>query len=205
MSGHRSRASPPQVFKDRFRGKLVTQMEYEGEIREKQEDFMCLSLQVRHLASLEEAMTKLIERSTVEDFAWDEEPSPRVDIQRRSVLGELPQTIIVHLERFTMNLNTYQTEKLNSKFEARTPPWFGRRCRWMYSPPAVVSITNYECSISLQSTIPTLPPPQCCRSRSHAAYQPLSPNPSYLPATVSRDHGFRTLHPRRPGMAAEWL
>ena len=37
----------------------------------------------------------------------------------RGLLGELPSTLIIHLQRFTINLQTFETEKLNSAFEVK--------------------------------------------------------------------------------------
>ncbi|CAM9938074.1 unnamed protein product, partial [Choristocarpus tenellus] len=44
-----------------------------------------------------------------------------VEIHKRTVLGSLPETLMVHLNRFQINLDTFQTEKVNTRFEF--PTW----------------------------------------------------------------------------------
>ena len=43
------------------------------------------------------------------------EGEPRIEIQKRYVLGDLPDSIILHLQRFTMNMETFTTEKVNTR------------------------------------------------------------------------------------------
>lgn len=37
-------------------------------------------------------------------------------IHKRTVLGQLPPNLVMHLTRFQMNLDTFQTEKVNTRF-----------------------------------------------------------------------------------------
>lgn len=39
-----------------------------------------------------------------------------VVIHKRTVLGKLPPNLVMHLNRFQINLDTFQTEKVNTKF-----------------------------------------------------------------------------------------
>ena len=40
-----------------------------------------------------------------------------VSIHKRTVLGKLPPNVVLHLNRFKMNLDTFQTEKVNTRFD----------------------------------------------------------------------------------------
>lgn len=40
-----------------------------------------------------------------------------MSIHKRTVLGKLPPNVMLHLNRFKMNLDTFQTEKVNTRFE----------------------------------------------------------------------------------------
>ena len=40
-----------------------------------------------------------------------------VSINKRTVLGKLPPNVVLHLNRFKMNLDTFQTEKVNTRFD----------------------------------------------------------------------------------------
>lgn len=40
-----------------------------------------------------------------------------MSIHKRTVLGKLPPNVVLHLNRFKMNLDTFQTEKVNTRFE----------------------------------------------------------------------------------------
>ena len=40
-----------------------------------------------------------------------------MSIHRRTVLGKLPPNVVLHLNRFKMNLDTFQTEKINTRFD----------------------------------------------------------------------------------------
>ena len=40
-----------------------------------------------------------------------------MSIHKRTVLGKLPPNVVLHLNRFKMNLDTFQTEKVNTRFD----------------------------------------------------------------------------------------
>lgn len=43
-----------------------------------------------------------------------------MSIYKRTVLGKLPPNVVLHLNRFKMNLDTFQTEKVNTRFDFPT-------------------------------------------------------------------------------------
>jgi len=91
-------------------------MIYKEEVRERDEEFTCISLEVKNMKGVYDALDKFLAKDTISGYNWDEK-NPGVDIQKRNVLGKLPESLIVHLNRFTMNMDTFMTEKLNTRFE----------------------------------------------------------------------------------------
>ncbi|CAM9951919.1 unnamed protein product, partial [Sphacelaria rigidula] len=83
--------------------------------RERGEAFMCISLEVKNMVGVEDALKKLTEKEIIEGYAWDDERRD-VTIHKRTVLGQLPPNLVMHLTRFQMNLDTFQTEKVNTRF-----------------------------------------------------------------------------------------
>ncbi|CAM9294212.1 unnamed protein product [Scytosiphon promiscuus] len=92
-------------------------VEEEGfDTRERGEAFMCISLEVKNMLGVEDALEKFTEKEIIEGYAWDDERKD-VSIHKRTVLGKLPPNVVLHLNRFKMNLDTFQTEKVNTRFE----------------------------------------------------------------------------------------
>ncbi|CAM9156153.1 unnamed protein product, partial [Discosporangium mesarthrocarpum] len=89
------------------------------DMRERGEAFMCLSLEVKNMRGVEDALNKFTEKETISGYMWDEQRRD-VEIHKRTVLGSLPDTLMVHLNRFQINLDTFQTEKVNTRFEFDT-------------------------------------------------------------------------------------
>ncbi|CAN0288152.1 unnamed protein product, partial [Hapterophycus canaliculatus] len=77
---------------------------------------MCISLEVKNMVGVEDALEKFTEKEIIEGYAWDDERKD-VSIHKRTVLGKLPPNVVLHLNRFKMNLDTFQTEKVNTRFE----------------------------------------------------------------------------------------
>ncbi|CAN0036660.1 unnamed protein product, partial [Ectocarpus sp. 8 AP-2014] len=86
------------------------------DMRERGEAFMCVSLEVKNMVGVEDALEKFTEKEMIEGYAWDDERRD-VSIYKRTVLGKLPPNVVLHLNRFKMNLDTFQTEKVNTRFD----------------------------------------------------------------------------------------
>jgi hypothetical protein len=84
-------------------------------IREKTEDFVCISLEVRGTGGLQQSLNKYVEGETISDYAW-EEGQPRVNITKRQCIGSLSESVIFHLKRFELNFDTFLREKVNDEF-----------------------------------------------------------------------------------------
>jgi len=76
-------------------------------MQEKIEDFLTISLQVQGLKSLRESLQSFVTGEQLQ--------KPRC--RKAMCLGRLPNTLIFHLNRFTINMKTFQHEKLHHRFE----------------------------------------------------------------------------------------
>ena len=65
------------AFKKAFGGKQHAQMIHPdpsvpGFVRERVEDLMCLSLEVKNMAGVSEALDKFVEKETIDGYEWNE-------------------------------------------------------------------------------------------------------------------------------------
>ncbi|GAB5368202.1 hypothetical protein AAMO2058_001298800 [Amorphochlora amoebiformis] len=77
-------------------------------IQEKKQDFLTISLQVQGLTTLQESLRSFVSGEVLQGA------KPR---RKAMCLGRLPNTLILHLNRFTINMKTFQHEKLHHRFE----------------------------------------------------------------------------------------
>lgn len=70
-------------------------------------------------SDLHEAFENYVKWETISDYRL-EESGKKVDVEKRSCIHSLPQTMIVHLKRFVFNYDTFLQEKLNSEFKFPT-------------------------------------------------------------------------------------
>jgi ubiquitin carboxyl-terminal hydrolase 34 len=75
-----------------------------------------LSLQVKDRKGMEDSLHKMIEGSIINDFQC-EACNQRVDVFKRNLIAETPNVLIVHLQRIVFNFDTFQNDKINSRFE----------------------------------------------------------------------------------------
>lgn len=61
-------------------------------------------------------MSKYIQGDTVSDY-YCETCDKKVDITRRVLLADLPNVLIVHLQRIVFNFDTFANEKINTRLE----------------------------------------------------------------------------------------
>jgi hypothetical protein len=113
------------ILMDAFGGKLTNQMmvlgdgRQEGRLRERDESFVCLSLDVAGVGGLENSLKRFVSGETIPDFEW-EDGGARVSIMKRQCISELSDTIIFHLKRFELNFDTFLREKVNDEFSFPT-------------------------------------------------------------------------------------
>ena len=80
------------------------------------EDFYCLSVEIKNFTKLQKSLEKLIEPEIIEDYKCSN-CKTKVTINKRLTLAKLPNILVIHLKRFSINYEYNQTEKINSFFE----------------------------------------------------------------------------------------
>eukprot|EP01041_Mallomonas_annulata_P001788 gene1788-3471_t len=110
---------PQTLFQRTLGGRLCNQIIREGDtmdnIREREEQYVCISLDVKGTGSLENSLTKFVAGEQIPNFEWEEGQS-RVNIMKRQCLLDVSDTVIFHLKRFELNFDTFLREKLNDEF-----------------------------------------------------------------------------------------
>ena len=84
-------------------------------IREQEDPFFCLSMQVKDARGLEHSLAQFVEGEKISDYQWDD-TGPRVTISKRQCVSQLSDTLIFHLKRFELNFDTFRREKVNDAF-----------------------------------------------------------------------------------------
>ena len=123
---HRLKDTPQETLLDRvFSFSMASQLrsKHEKFFRSTPEKFLTLSLEVTNRKTIEEALSKMVAWETLEEYRLDPREGETEgvkcdDAQKRVCLqaDALPQTMVVHLKRFVLNFDTFQTEKTNSEF-----------------------------------------------------------------------------------------
>lgn len=101
-----------------FGGKMINQIICKscGKVSNRVEDFYNLSLAVKDRKHVYESLDKLIEGEVINDFQCDG-CNKKVDIHKRSLISDCPNVLIVHLQRFCFNFDTFRNDKINTYFE----------------------------------------------------------------------------------------
>jgi ubiquitin C-terminal hydrolase len=86
-----------------------------SDIREQEEKFYCITLNVKDCKDLEDSLNKYIEGEQINDFNWNE-GLPKATITKRNCFTNLSDTLIFHLKRFEFNFDTFLREKVNDFF-----------------------------------------------------------------------------------------
>ena len=84
-------------------------------VREQEDPFVCLSLQVKGTKGLEHSLSQFVEGEQITDYQW-EDSEPRVTISKRQCISQLSDTLVFHLKRFELNFDTFRREKVNDFF-----------------------------------------------------------------------------------------
>ena len=102
-----------------FGGKTCSQIICKGgcgNVRKNYEDFYNLSLGVKGFKTLGESLNKYISGETINEY-YCENCMKKVDVVKRTCLDELPNVLIIHLQRIIYNYDTQMNEKINSRLE----------------------------------------------------------------------------------------
>lgn len=84
--------------------------------KQREENFYCLSLEVKNYKMLSESLGKLIQGETINDYQCDF-CNRKADVVKRTVISKCPNTLILHLQRNVFNLDTFVNEKISNRFE----------------------------------------------------------------------------------------
>jgi ubiquitin carboxyl-terminal hydrolase 34 len=85
-------------------------------VRNTFEDFYNLSVGVKGFKTLAESLNKFVSGDTISDY-FCETCKKKVDVVKRTSLHELPNVLIIHLQRIIYNFDTFMNEKINSRLE----------------------------------------------------------------------------------------
>lgn len=107
------------LLQSTFGGKSCSQIVCQGgcgTVRNNIEDFYNLSLEVKNHKNLKESLEKFISEERIEDYKC-ESCKKNVTLTKRNSIAELPNILIVHLQRILFDYETLQNNKINSKLE----------------------------------------------------------------------------------------
>jgi ubiquitin carboxyl-terminal hydrolase 34 len=109
------------MLQDLFRGTSINQQTCKscGFTSFSNEHFYNLSVEVKNKTSLQQSLFKMLEFSEINDYKCSN-CLQTVDLLKRSVIGETPNVLFVHLQRILLNYDTFESEKINSKFDFPT-------------------------------------------------------------------------------------
>lgn len=84
-----------------------------GKIKNRVEDNYYLSCEVKNQASFTNSLDKMVENEEINGWKCDgcEET---VDVNKRTIIGQTPNVLFVHLKRMVFSFETFQVEKVNS-------------------------------------------------------------------------------------------
>ena len=110
--------SDKYLLKNVFGGKTcsINRCKNCNNVNSKYEDFYNLSLEVKNQTSIYDGLKKFISPDIISDYQC-ESCKQRADLERRTVIHSLPNTLIVHLQRIVFDFETMRNSKLNSKVE----------------------------------------------------------------------------------------
>jgi ubiquitin carboxyl-terminal hydrolase 34 len=110
--------SQQYLLQNVFGGKTCSTMRCKscGNLRQNIEDFYNLSLEVKNQKTLYDGLEKFISGETISDFQC-EGCNQRVTLEKKLTIEKLPNTLIVHLQRITFDMDTLRNVKLNDRVE----------------------------------------------------------------------------------------
>jgi len=101
-----------------FGGKICSQLICEtcNTTKKRFEDMFFLSLSVSNLKTIYDSLDKFISIEKIDEYNC-ETCAKKVTISKRNVLSDLPNVLIIHLQRIFYNYETDRNEKINSKLD----------------------------------------------------------------------------------------
>ena len=87
-----------------------------GNVREREDIFYNLSVEVRNLKTVYDSFEKFITGETIDDYNC-ENCKKKNSITKRTCLSSLPNVLIIHLQRIVFDLDTLMNQKINSRLE----------------------------------------------------------------------------------------
>ena len=106
------------LVRDCFTGTTVDQMccPDVAWVREKRTVFHHLPLAVANSDNVYDSLRKSIEGEVMSDYRCDAAPDTPTDLHKRQVLGQLPDTMMLHFKRMVFDFDTFLNKKLNTRF-----------------------------------------------------------------------------------------
>ncbi|EAS02785.2 ubiquitin carboxy-terminal hydrolase (macronuclear) [Tetrahymena thermophila SB210] len=106
------------VLESVFGGQTISQMTCSscGNVKAKYELFYTQQLRVEGCKKLSDSFNKMIEGETISDFKCDA-CEKRCDQFRRICFSQLPNILIIQLQRIVFDLDTFVNKKINTKLE----------------------------------------------------------------------------------------
>ena len=80
------------------------------------ESYYNLSLQVKDRKGIEDSLLKMTEGTIINDYRCDH-CNQKVDVEKRSLIAETPNVLMINLQRIIFNFDTFQNDKINTRFE----------------------------------------------------------------------------------------
>lgn len=104
------------LLKSIFQGNTVVQMLCHscGKKRERKEEFFYYTVGVKDKNSLEEALEGMHMGEVINDCLC-EECNQKGDFTKRSVLGDIPNVMFIHLQRIVFNLDIFMNTKIHTR------------------------------------------------------------------------------------------
>ena len=87
-----------------------------GNVNMSSEQFFNLSLEVQNQNSIHDGLKRLVTGETINDYQCNA-CRLRVDIEKKTVVEVLPNTLILHLQRIIFDMDTFMNRKLNTRVE----------------------------------------------------------------------------------------
>ena len=106
------------IVTDVFAGKSCSSVTCENckHVSNRFEDFYNLTVEVKNFTNLNDSLQKINTPEIIDEFKCSN-CNQKVTIKKVTALNKLPNVLIVQLKRFSLNYDTGNTQKVNSKFE----------------------------------------------------------------------------------------
>ena len=106
------------LIKNLFTGKICNSYKCEkcNNITKNYEEFKSLTLKVQNIKNLEESLDKYISKEKIKDYNC-EKCNKKVTVNKNILISQLPNYLVIHLERIIKNYQTNKEIKINGRFE----------------------------------------------------------------------------------------